>query len=237
MSLHEQALRAKQYYEQPCIETQLHQTANCEMELMLMKQMLDEYSNLSDCVFLHIGAGQGRFVCELAQMYFPKESIVVDIADSNIKALQKMQEANTHIPLRVVHEDFFTARFTEMRIESVFVFMNWSIIAECGSREGVVTLFRRLYEAFDDMVIIGDAPMQETYFDEIVKYATINTNEDIGILSIPFDDNTMSHKGFIPSIVELYALVAREGYTYFPPTEYFSEGGQKRYFFQFSVSK
>lgn len=231
----EQAERAKEFYENEVLSSVEGRT-DSQKELLIMTEKLNYHCNFSNSIFVHLGAGTGRHIKELHEIFNPKESIAVEIADRNMDIIsQKFNLSSANISL--LKRDFFKIDFSVFQTNQLFVFLNWTTLAEVGSQHGLSYLLKSIYKFPQQVTILGDMPFQESYSKEIIEYHSRNLIKDLGILLAPSDNNQIGHVIYIPTESELATFASEIGFIAKPIVPYVAKNGLKRYFFEFRKEK
>lgn len=227
----EQARKAKEFYEKDVL-SDVESRTNKELEFDIMSSKLEIVSDISNSVFMYLGAGTGRHIKELHKKFKPKKSIAIDISDRNIKMLKDM-EIDNQDSLEIQQLDFFKIKFDKINAEKLFIFLNWTTLGEVGSKSGLIYLFKSCYSFPRDVTLIGDMPFQENYLKEIIEYKFSNKMVDLGVIPAPSEKNENNHLIYIPTNEELIKIAKENGFACKSLTAYIAQSGLKRYLFEF----
>ncbi|MFN7160891.1 MAG: hypothetical protein ACK4NC_04770 [Candidatus Gracilibacteria bacterium] len=227
----EQARRAKEFYDKAALAERIENVTNSSEELKIMSEKIKKYNNIENSIFLHLGAGTGRFVNELDKLFKPKGSVAIDIADGYFEKLKNEFKLNSSIEIK--HESFFNTDFHKFVGEQLFVFMNWTVLSEVGSKEGLEYLLTEINKFDKKKIIIGDLPFQEEYMDAILDYASKFRIEldNLGVLEFIWGKDN-KHLLYLPNKNQLKEICEKQSFIPQEFIDYHAQNNQKRYIFE-----
>lgn len=233
--LEQQSKTAKEFYETDIYEYEELRT-NFSVELQIMQEKISAYGNdNTNDIFLHLGAGKGRFVKELHTIFHPKKTIAIDSSNFAFPFLEKLA-AETRGEIEVKHESFFDFDFSSLASTNgrLFIFMNWSVLAEVGSKKILIYLLNTFFSLKKSIVIMGDMSEQFEYINEQKKFTFYTKTLELGTMLAPGEHNkNIRHLNYVPAKEYLQQIVEVAGYFFRPYVLYQTQFHKKRYFFEF----